>query len=293
MPLYNALEVGCTSVEADVWLQGGDLLVGHSKDSLKPSRTLQSLYINPLLSILGHQNPALNLTGSHTNKSAPLSGIYASSPSTSLTLLVDLKTSSANTLPVLTQQLSPLRSQGLVIHFDGYGVTEGPITVVGTGHADFRALVSNTTYRDIFFDAPLDQLWGEDTPGDATAYTADNSYYASASFAASIRGTWLGGLAPRQMYKIRGQIKGAHERGLKVRYWDTPGWPRGLRNHVWDVLWKEGADVLNVDDLVGARDFCSIIRDESRSPEPLFQQPKPPFYALLFCYIRQALSGVA
>ncbi|KAL8846199.1 MAG: hypothetical protein Q9221_008696 [Calogaya cf. arnoldii] len=166
VPLYNALEVGCTSVEADVWLQGGDLLVGHSKDSLKPSRTLQSLYIDPLLSILGHQNPALNLTGSHANESAPLPGCgyLARADATAIT--------------------PP--SLGLLTHFDGFGVTEGPITVVGTGHADFRALVSNTTDRDIFFDAPLDQLWGEDTPGNATAYTADNSHYASTSFAASI-----------------------------------------------------------------------------------------------------------
>lgn len=255
VPLYDALNVGCTSVEADVWLQGDDLLVGHSKDSLKPSRTLQSLYLDPLLSILAHQNPALNLTASRANDSAPLSGIYTFSPSTSLTLLVDLKTSSADTLPVLTQQLSALRSRGLLTRFDGSRVLEGPVTIVGTGNTDFRALVSNTTYRDIFFDAPLDQLWGEDAPGNATLYTANNSYYASVSFAASIGGTWLGGLAPRQLYKIRGQIKGAHERGLKVRYWDTPGWPKGLRNHIWDVLWREGADVLNVDDLVGARDF--------------------------------------
>jgi len=48
---------------------------------------------------------------------------------------------------------------------------------------------------------------------------------------------------------IRGQIRGAHRRGLKVRYWDLPAWPLGLRNHIWDVLIREGVDILNVDDL--------------------------------------------
>jgi hypothetical protein len=38
---------------------------------------------------------------------------------------------------------------------------------------------------------------------------------------------------------------------LKVRYWDTPVWPIALRNHVWHVLFKEGADVLSVDDVEG------------------------------------------
>jgi hypothetical protein len=50
---------------------------------------------------------------------------------------------------------------------------------------------------------------------------------------------------------IRGQVRGAHRRGLKARYWNLPSWPLGLRNHVWDVLVREGVDVLNVDDLRG------------------------------------------
>ncbi|KAL8861903.1 MAG: hypothetical protein Q9178_001772 [Gyalolechia marmorata] len=134
VPLCDALEVGCTSVEATFGSKGGDLLVGHSEDSLKPSQTLRSLYIDPLSSILDLQNPALDLSRSHAHESAPLSGVCTSSPSTSLMLVVDLK-------------------------------KKGPITVVGTGNADFCALVSNTTYRDIFFDAPLDKLRGKIRPG--------------------------------------------------------------------------------------------------------------------------------
>lgn len=54
---------------------------------------------------------------------------------------------------------------------------------------------------------------------------------------------------------MRRQIQAAHGKGLKARYWDTPAWPKSLRNHIWDVLWREGADALNVDDLKGAKDF--------------------------------------
>ena len=32
-----------------------------------------------------------------------------------------------------------------------------------------------------------------------------------------------------------------------------PAWPLGLRDYVWEVLVKEGVDILNVDDLRGAR----------------------------------------
>lgn len=51
---------------------------------------------------------------------------------------------------------------------------------------------------------------------------------------------------------IARQAAAAAKRGLKARYWNTPAWPVGLRDHIWDVLVKEGVGMLNVDDLEGA-----------------------------------------
>src|SRR5690349_308307 len=47
-PLFDALDRGFCSVEADIWLVDGALLVAHDKKDLKPARTLQSLYLDPL-----------------------------------------------------------------------------------------------------------------------------------------------------------------------------------------------------------------------------------------------------
>ena len=44
-PLFDALDHGFTSVEADVFLVDGKLLVGHDREALKPERTLDSLYL--------------------------------------------------------------------------------------------------------------------------------------------------------------------------------------------------------------------------------------------------------
>ena len=63
---------------------------------------------------------------------------------------------------------------------------------------------------------------------------------------------WSGELSDHQMNLLRGQIKGAKRRGLKVRYWETPFWPTSLMYHVWTMLVEEGADILNVDDLQAA-----------------------------------------
>src|SRR5437762_12180166 len=47
-PLLDALDNGFCSVEADIFLVEHELLVGHARKDLKPERTLQKLYLDPL-----------------------------------------------------------------------------------------------------------------------------------------------------------------------------------------------------------------------------------------------------
>src|SRR3954464_15559693 len=47
-PLVDALSHGFCSVEADVFLINGQLLVGHTQLDLRPERTLEKLYLEPL-----------------------------------------------------------------------------------------------------------------------------------------------------------------------------------------------------------------------------------------------------
>ncbi|WP_375436321.1 hypothetical protein [uncultured Hymenobacter sp.] len=54
-PLYDALQLGFQSVEADVFLIDSALLVGHERKSLQASRTLQTLYLEPLRQLLRTQ----------------------------------------------------------------------------------------------------------------------------------------------------------------------------------------------------------------------------------------------
>ena len=307
MPLYSALTAGCISIEADVWLFDEELFVGHSTSSLARNRTLKALYIDPLMDILSKQNP---VTEFHPGSDASLNGVFDTNPAQTLTLLIDFKTDGSATWPYVVEALEPLRSANYLTHHNGTISIPGPITVVGTGNTPFLHIISNSTNpsHDIFFDAPLSQMWESSTTSDADPgpslrqredpakedselsdtyrqhdsppiyhktsreaveeaipaantpvllgsdmYTPENSYYASAAFGKAIGRVWRMQLSEQQMELIRGHIRGAHRRGLKVRYWDLPDWPIGLRNHVWNVLMREGVDVLNVDDLIAAR----------------------------------------
>lgn len=272
--------------------------MGHNTASLTANRTFQSLYINPLVEILQRQNPTTIFYNGSSH------GVFDTDAEQSLTLLVDVKTDGAETWPLVLRQLEPLRHRGLLTYMENDVVHRRPITVVGTGETPFNVLTMNQTYRDAFFDAPLDQLWGGARPtrgeliqpglnniGDSNeasrghkpvsrsaaqtsnfllpttgrrgqgnsgtsptdSYTPLNSYYASTSFNEAIGTIWWGRLSNEQMDLIRRQIRGAHDRGLKARYWDIPSWPTSLRNYVWKVLMEEGVDVLNIDDLEAVR----------------------------------------
>jgi hypothetical protein len=248
VPLFDALAVGCTGVEADIWLNEGSLLVGHSEDSLNVNRTLRSLYVDPLVQILTYQNFRRPVgTKPH--------GVFDSSPETSLILLIDIKSDGFLAWPVLRQQLEPLRSKGWLTYHDGTTLSPGPVTVVGTGNTPFSLILDDTMNnisdtdnairRDIFFDAPLERL-------SSSIYNASNSYYASISIGEAIGRTWFGKLNTRQSTIIKEQTHLAARFGLKARYWDTQAWPVAWRNRVWDTLVGHGVGMLNVDDVVAA-----------------------------------------
>ncbi|MCJ1265232.1 Altered inheritance of mitochondria protein 6 [Lobaria immixta] len=270
VPLYSAISAGCIGVEADIWLYKEELYVGHDTASLTRNRTLNSLYISPLIDILSHQNPT---TSFYPQDDTGLTGVFDTSPSQSLILLIDFKTTGEALWPHVLSALQPLRERNYLTHLNGTDIIHGPITVVGTGNTPFNLVASaeSNPHLDVFFDAPLDEMWasnsgaetnsvldrneglgGSDTASES--YTAMNSYYASVSFNKAIGHLSGGRFSDKQMARLRGQILGAQRRGLKARYWELPYWPISLRTHVWDVLVQEGVDLLNVDDLKGATD---------------------------------------
>lgn len=252
VPFYTALSVGAISVEADVWfypdVSGSTLFVGHEPGALTAERTFDSLYVQPILSVLRAQNPD---GGPFAAGAATRNGVFDTSPGQTLYLFVDVKTDGAATWPLVTRALQPLRDAGyLATAAGGSAVAAGPVTVVGTGNTPLGQ-VQGVSPRDYFYDAPVAAL--------GTAFgniTSDVSPVASADFAAQFGDVRSGaGLDAAQLALLRAQVATAHARGIKVRYWDQPGWPVGTRNAVWRTLWENGADLINVDDLEGAANF--------------------------------------
>ncbi|WP_215224887.1 alkaline phosphatase [Echinicola shivajiensis] len=87
VPFWTAFSNHCASIEADVLLVEGQLMVAHEKESITAGRTLESLYLEPI------------------RKAAEL-GLE---PSMNFQLLVDIKTEAYATLAVLEKNLENYR----------------------------------------------------------------------------------------------------------------------------------------------------------------------------------------
>ncbi|KAL8996687.1 MAG: hypothetical protein Q9169_003859 [Polycauliona sp. 2 TL-2023] len=260
VPLFDALAAGCTGVEADVWVDPNlkdDLYVGHTHRSLKPARTLNSMYIEPLLAMLDGMNTSPNNSSRASDEDTKVpAGVFETYPDQAITLLIDLKTSSDFTFPAVLNALQPLLKRNyLTTWSEEKGLLPGPITVIGTGNTNFTSAIlspANSKTRIIFFDAPLNTLASLD-PSDRTDYNTNNSLYASVPYGADIGKTFLGFMYPSQVRKVRREIEAAKEKGLVSRYWDTPTWPKKVERGIWDTLVMEGVGILSVDDLQAVR----------------------------------------
>ncbi|KAF2269308.1 hypothetical protein CC78DRAFT_277062 [Lojkania enalia] len=244
VPFYSGLSYGAISIEADVWLINGTLYVGHEVSALTDERTLESLYIKPILDTLQRQNPITKFSPTPT-----YNGVFDTSSDQTIYLFIDLKTSGPETWTVVLDALAPLKDAGYLSTYDGETFDEKPVTVIGTGNTPIWA-VQNAIPRFAFYDAPLALL--SSTFSNVTSF---DSPIASTNFEAvfgSIKGLEFN---KTQAEKLEEQVSVAHEKGIKARYWNTPAWPVGTRNAVWRTLWEGGADLINADDLKGASQF--------------------------------------
>jgi hypothetical protein len=159
-----------------------------------------------------------------------------------------VKTSGAETFKAVIAALEPLREKGyLTTVKDGKTITNGPVTIIGTGETPLD-MVAPIKDRDYFFDAPLANL---SDPKYANI-TGIVSPVASTDFQEAVGKIAVDTdpiLADEQLKALREQITTANERGIGARYWNTPYFPIRTRNLVWRTLLREGVILLNADDL--------------------------------------------
>ncbi|MGW4924057.1 phosphatidylinositol-specific phospholipase C/glycerophosphodiester phosphodiesterase family protein [Streptomyces parvulus] len=233
-PLLDALDHRFGSVEADIYLVEGQLLVAHDPEDLDPTRTLESLYLAPL---------AARVRAHH--------GRVYRRDRRALQLLVDIKTEGAATYLELDRQLH--RYGHLFTSYAHGRVLPGAVTAVVSGDRAARAPMEAQRTRRAFYDGRLADL-GTSAPASFVPLISDNW---------TLNFTWqgVGAFPDAERRRLRSVVGTAHARGQRVRFWATPDIAGPARDAVWTELVAAGVDHLNTDDLAGLEAFLDAHRD--------------------------------
>lgn len=222
-PLLDALEQGFCSVEADVFLVGEELLVGHSRLELRPDRTLESLYLDPLQ----------ERVESHGGR------VFADGPA--FTLLVDFKSEGVATYMALRKKLAGYRD--MLSSVQNGKFRPGAIQVVISGNRPFKE-IADAKVRYAGIDGRLTDLDSE-SPAHLMPLISDR-------WTSHFRWRGDGEFPKDEREKLVKIVKKAHAAGRRVRFWATPENPA-----LWRELQSAGVDHINTDQLQKLREFLS------------------------------------
>lgn len=229
-PLLDALQHGFTSVEADVILKDGDLMVGHSRFELREQRTLTALYLAPLAKRVSQNDGQVYRTAMR------------------FILLIDFKSNGAASLEVLRKQLKPYLH--MLTRYENGKVYPGAVTIIISGSRPVAEVAALKT-RHVFIDGRFPDL--------RTNVSSDLAPLVSAPWNGTFSWQGYGDISVKELEKLRSIINVAHEQGKLVRFWAVPH-----SENLWQVFYNEGIDLINADDLPRLQKF--LISQSRRKP---------------------------
>lgn len=220
-PLFDALDHGFCSVEADIHLVDGQLLVAHNRSAVKKERTLQALYLDPLR----------KLTTEHQGK------IYGNEPR--FFLLIDIKSDFKQLYPVLRKVLEDYSD--ILTRFENGKVHTNAVTVVLTGNYS-RSAIAAEKIRWAGVDGKLKDL--------SSIENGDEVLWISDSWKPTFKWNGKGKMPENERALLHNVVERAHAKGKLVRFWAAP-----QTKELWTEAAADGVDLLNADDLAALEKF--------------------------------------
>lgn len=215
-PLSDALQNKFNSIEADIFLINNQLIVSHTRPFLNKKKTLESLYLKPLLDSCLKNN-----------------GTVYKNCDESLILLIDIKTDANETYKELKKDLEKYKS--ILSKYENGNITFNAVTIILTGNKPFDEL-QKENLRYAFIDQ---SLLGLDKAFEQTVCMMASTKYSNIL-------TWKGkGEIPKEeKEKLTTLVNQAHKEDKVVRLWASPE-----NKKVWAELLNCGVDLINTDKL--------------------------------------------
>ena len=221
-PLFDALENGFFSVEADIFLRDGDLPVAHTAFSIKKNKTLKSLYLDPLRKRVQEHNGR----------------VYTNGPM-EFVLMIDMKEGGEKIMKVLRSQLEEYKD---ILTVYEHGVKKpGAVRIVLSGSQEVK-LYKNDDPRYVSGDGNLVKI---STDVDSSLEPRVSADYHDIF-------TWDGrtGIPAGEAKLMVDLMDNAHKYGRQARMFHAPE-----REDVWKAMLDAGQDWISVDHLARFRKF--------------------------------------
>ena len=186
VPLFDALQQLSFSIEVDIYLVRGQMLVGHTLKETTKKKTLSSLYINPIISLFKKYSGSISADSSYKTS-----------------LVIDVKQNGTEVLQELIKIFQPLRT-----YFDR-SVNPYAVQIIISG--DRGPISEWKNYPAyFFFDGRPDEKYDQQAL-DKIAMVSDNYYkYLNAR---NNNGDSI---------KLSAVVKQAHDWNKPFRFWGSP-----------------------------------------------------------------------
>lgn len=219
-PFWLAYNSHFGSIEADIWAINGELFVAHYEKEILNSRTLDSLYIKPIVRIF-RQN------GGRAWKDNPKT----------FQLLIDLKTPVEPTLSLLIKKL--------IQYPDVFNpeINKNAVRIVITGNRpDPGKFVSYPAF--VFFDGNVALKYDKEQLKRIALYSENFKSFSS----------WNGEseIIEKEKVRLEGIIDSVHSVKKKIRFWNTPD-----DINSWNTFMKMKIDFINTDHIINLADFLN------------------------------------
>ena len=209
-PFFLAYDAHFGSIEADIWAVEGKLFVAHNKSGITPERTLDQLYLQPIVALFKKNGGQA----------------WNDSPAT-FQLLIDLKTEVEPTLSLLIEQLRKYPEV-----FDP-GVNKNAVRITITGNRPNPSGFKN--YPEfIYFDGNVSLKYSKGELQRIALYSENLGNFTR----------WNGSetIPEKEETRLKQIIDSVHGIGKGIRFWNAPDMP-----DAWKTLMNLKVNYINTD----------------------------------------------
>lgn len=228
-PLFEALEHGFCSIEADIFLVDGQLLVSHNRQDCRPDRTLEKLYLAPL-------QEQVKKNGGR---------VYPGGPD--VTLWIDIKLDPAKVQhdEKLADQESERTYVALVKVLQSYAPILTRYSVDKTETNAISIILTGAHPKSLLHEKGWRWAANDGLLSDVSPTTTANVVPAICeNWTRNFQWWGKGEMPEAERQKLVNLVNRAHGQGRRVRFWATPENPA-----IWKELREAQVDWISLDDL--------------------------------------------